>query len=143
MVEQGCKESRALRFQRVLQGGLLFGAYAFDCVTLIVIVAVTMVLSCFSSRCNPLYLFGLLMPASKPDTATGCPMDRQAEKFACALGLCFTATGLVLINAGRTFAGWSLVLLVGCLSVLAGTVGFCLGTVVYVTLLKKHGDEIQ
>jgi hypothetical protein len=135
-----CPEVKAEKFQRLVLGSLLFAAFVFQYVPLVALVAVIMLVSSFFgvqyTPCYRLYLWAK-HGKSKDKAATLCTLDGGASRFACSLGLLFLATSIVLFLLNLKHIAWPLVLVVGTLSVLAGTVGFCLGTAIHALLFRS------
>ncbi|MFH1231151.1 MAG: DUF4395 family protein, partial [Planctomycetota bacterium] len=71
-----------------------------------------------------------------------CSCDTGANRFACMIGFVLLTIGIFLHYLGKTDITWVLVLLVGTLSVLAGTTGFCLGTAIYGILFRKKEKDV-
>ncbi len=138
-----CFEAKAERFQRLVLGSLLFLSYVFQVMPIIIFVAAVILISCvFGVKYTPffrLWLVAINRLSTPPSTPmeSGCPLGDTASRFACAIGFLFLATGIIFFYMGYETAAWSLVLIVGTLSVLAGTTGFCLGTAIYALLFRQ------
>jgi hypothetical protein len=127
----------AVKFQRLMQGVLLLTAVLFQWMLLVYLTFLIMLVGvCYSPRYAPfafLY-YRFLRPIFKPvRVEEACPVDLQAERFACTLGTSFLALAIVLNYYGYQ-AAWIFVGVVAALSLLAGTVGFCLGSLIYTWL---------
>lgn len=137
-----CTEARAQNFQRLILGGLLFSSYLFQYIPIATFVATVMaVSSLFGIRYTPLYQLYTKVLSSKlkmPDTEIKkCIMDKEADRFACGLGFLFLLIGIPLYYTGHATIAWIAVVLVGVLSILAATTGFCLGTAIYLLVFNK------
>ena len=130
-------EVRAEKFQRLTLGVILFVAYVIQSSWPVLFVAAVMALACFASaRFTPFYRLHFWWTKAEP--ALHLPADySRGSRFACSLGFLFLAGALFLFQRGIPDIAWLLVLLVAILSTLAGTVGFCLGSVIYMKLFTR------
>jgi len=137
-----CIEVRAEKFQRLILGSLLFFSYIFQYIPIVPLVISIMILSClFSAKYTPFYQLFIRILKKPGSSETGCDIACGANRFACFLGAFFLAVGLLLFYLGKQDVAWILVLVVGTLSVLAGTIGFCLGAALYAILFKEKMDN--
>jgi hypothetical protein len=136
-----CLETKAEKFQRLILGSLLFISYIFHYMPIVIFVAIIMFVSClFSAKHTPFYQLYIraINPISNASITTGsaCTFDSRGNRFACGIGWVFLTASMLFFYPGKDGIAWILVLIVGFLSVLAGTTGFCLGTAIYALLFK-------
>ena len=134
-------EDRAEKFQRLIMGSLLFLSYILDFIPIVIFVAFVMITGCiFTAKYTPFYQAFIRLSKERSTPGTGCECDCTANRFACFLGFLFLAASVVLFTLGVKNIAWALVLIVGSISILAGTLGFCLGTALYVLIFRpqKH-----
>jgi hypothetical protein len=140
--------SPSLKFQRLMQGGLLLLALIFKSMPLVYFVFLVMgTAACFGHK---LALFSILYAKIiKPTKSTqekrcDCNPDKSEQRFACALGSFFLLMAIILSHFNFPF-GWVFVGLVSALSLLAGTTNFCLGSLLFVFVrsfqLKEKSHE--
>jgi hypothetical protein len=124
-----------LKFQRLMQGGLLLLALIFKSMSLVYFVFLVMgTAACFGHK---FALFSILYAKIiKPTKSTqekrcDCNPAKSEQRFACALGSFFLLMAIILSHLNFPF-GWAFVGLVSALSLLAGTTNFCLGSLLFV-----------
>jgi hypothetical protein len=142
--QKTCGGVKAEKFQRLLLGILLFISYFFLYYPIVYFVAFIILISAlFGSKYTPFFQFyqKIIEPKvnSSSSNALSCADNSGANKFACSLGIICLITSMSFFYLGKETVAWILVVIVGVLSVLAGTVGFCLGTALYAVLFTKKG----
>ncbi len=126
------------KFQRLIFGILLLAAFIVDGITLVAVIAILMViLAIIPWRYSPTYLLHRLHSPAPPKMYEP---DSSEAAFACCLGAFFLLVGLVCHYFGMENLAWTLVLIVAVLSLLAGTVGFCLGSFIFLWLKGKFSN---
>jgi dolichol kinase len=142
--QTACLETKGVKFQRLLSGILLFLAYGFQHIPLVMFVAMIMLVTCVCGP-TPFYrLCGRVLNRISQDSEaseTCCTDNRSSYRFSCGIGLAFLVTSLGLFYLGQGSIAWAMVLIVASLSTVAGTVGFCLGNAVYVLLFERKEGQ--
>jgi hypothetical protein len=69
-----------------------------------------------------------------------CACGIGADRFACLLACILLSAGLFLFYIGQQKIAWAMVLFVGGLSIMAGTIGFCLGAVIYALAFERKNS---
>ncbi len=126
---------RAIKLQRLLFGILLLIAFVFNWSPLVILVAVLMLLFIFAPmKYSPFYRIYFVCSR---ETADERMCSEGETSFACGLGGFVLAFAVYLDFTGVNTVAWILVVLVAGMSLLAGTTGFCLGSLVYAWLKRK------
>lgn len=141
-----CANEKAEKFQRVLLGVILLFSYLFQYIQLVYIVALVMFISSFlGAKYTPFFQIHLkfINPESRRSTgqALACFNNPSESRFACGLALIFLIAGVILFYTGKENVAWVFILVVAALSILAGTIGFCLGAAIYVSLFGKNNKN--
>ncbi|MBI4680696.1 MAG: DUF4395 family protein, partial [Nitrospirae bacterium] len=66
-----------------------------------------------------------------------CISHEKNSRFACSLALSFMVAGILFFHLGMATIAWIFVLIVSALSIMAGTIGFCLATAIYAAMFKS------
>ncbi len=128
------------KFQRLVFGLLLLLAFVFDQILIVGAVALLMIIFTFVPICySPIYRLHRYFNSTS-QLPIVCVENSKEEAFACSLGAFFLISGIVCYYLGPDQIAWSLVIIVAVLSLLAGTVGFCLGSLIYFWLKKRFDN---
>ncbi len=137
-----CTDEKAEKFQRLFLGIILLVAYIFEFIPAVIFVAVIMTISSvFSVKYSPIYLSYIRFKKPVPSLDVVQEKTCQSSRFACLLGLILLMGSFFLFYLKFQTLGWFLVVFVGTLSVIAGTIGFCLGSAIYVLIFRNDKNN--
>jgi hypothetical protein len=126
---------RAIKFQRLLFGILLLVAFVFNWLPPVILVAALMLLFTFvPMKYSPFYRLYLVLSR---ETEDGCLCSKGETSFTCGVGGAVLSLAVYLDFTGVNTVAWILTVLVAGMLLLAGTTGFCLGSLVYAWLERK------
>ena len=133
-----CTDEKAEKFQRLILGIILLGAYIFEFIPAVIFVAFIMTISSvFSVKYSPIYQSYVRRKKTVPTLNVVQGTTCQVNRFACLLGLVLLMGSFLSFYLKIETLGWFLVVFVGTLSVIAGTIGFCLGSALYVLIFRN------
>jgi L-asparagine transporter-like permease len=133
---------KAEKFQRLMLGIILLGAYIFEFIPAVIFVAVIMTISSvFSVKYSPIYQSYIRFKKPAPSLNVVQGTTCQVNRFACLLGLVLLMGSFLSFYLKIETLGWFLVVLVGTMSIIAGTIGFCLGSALYVLIFRGYKNN--
>jgi hypothetical protein len=131
-------DEKAEKFQRLILGIILLGAYIFEFIPVVIFVTVIMTISSvFSVKYSPIYQSYIRFKKPVPSLNVVQEKACQSSRFACLLGLILLMGSFFSFYLKIETLGWFLVVFVGTLSIIAGTIGFCLGSALYVSIFRN------
>ena len=132
-------EMEAVKFQRLMQGVVLLTALFFKSMLLVYFMILIMVAGIiFTAKHAPFALvYKRLVKSDETSKTIEGGLDLSAERFACSLGTSFLLLAAALNYYNYEGLAWVVVGVVTALSLLAGTVGFCLGSAIYYEIKGK------
>jgi hypothetical protein len=137
-----CTDEKAEKFQRLFLGIILLGAYIFEYIPAVIFVAVIMTISSvFSVKYSPIYQSYIRFKKPVPSLDVVQEKACQSSRFACLLGLILLMGSFFSFYLKIETLGWFLAVFVGTLSVIAGTIGFCLGSALYVLIFRNNKNN--
>jgi hypothetical protein len=134
--------AKAIKFQRLVLGILLFISYVFQFIPMVIFVGIIILASSLLKiKYTPFFQLYIRIINPAPETLSSeeskCLCDTGADRFASMIGFILLTAGIVLFYSGKPGIIWVLALIVGTLLALAGTTGFCIGTALYGILFRK------
>lgn len=139
LIQQASADLRAQKFQRLVLGTFLLSAYILQYSPIVIFVVINLAVSfLLTIQSTPFYQLYIWILKSGPASVATCDSDSKGNRFSSLLGCVFLTLSLLLFYVDETSAAWILVLLVGTLLLIGGTVGFCLGTALYVMLFQRE-----
>ena len=137
-----CADEKAEKFQRLIIGIILLGAYIFDFIPAVIFVAVIMTISSiFSAKYSPFIQLYIRLKKPLPSLSVVQRKSCQANRFACLMGLVLLMGSFFSFYLNIEKVGWLLVVIVGTLSIIAGTIGFCLGNAFYALIFRNDKNN--
>jgi hypothetical protein len=135
-------DQKAEKFQRLILGIILLGAYIFEFIPAVIFVAVIMTISSvFSLKFSPIHQLYIRLKKPIPSLSVVQRTSCQVNRFACLLGLVLILGSFFSFYLKIETLGWFLVVFVGTLSVIAGTIGFCLGSALYALIFRNDKNN--
>ena len=136
------KDEKAEKFQRLILGIILLGAYIFEFIPAVIFVAVIMTISSvFSIKYSPIHQLYIKLKKPVPSLNVVQSTSCKVNRFACLLGLVLIVGSFFSFYLKIETLGWFLVVFVGTLSIIAGTIGFCLGSALYVLIFRNDKNN--
>jgi hypothetical protein len=137
-----CTDEKAEKFQRLCLGIILLISYIFEYIPTAIFVAVMMTISSvFSVKYSPIYQLYIRLKKPVPSLKVIQETTCQASRFACLLGLILLIGSFFSFYLKIETLGWFLVVFVGTLSIIAGTIGFCLGSALFVLIFRNDKNN--
>lgn len=139
LIRQESADWKAQKFQRLVMGALLLTAYVLQYSPIVIFVVINLVVSfLFTIQATPFYQLYIRISRSGRASAATCDSDSKGNRFSSLLGCVVLTLSLLLFYFDEASVAWVLVLMVGTLLIIGGTVGFCLGTALYVMLFQRE-----
>jgi hypothetical protein len=135
-------DSRAPRTNQAVIGSLALLAFLLDVEWLVALLALQLAIGLTFGRqyCLPCLLYFELI---QPRIGEGRIEDARPPRFATMVGLTFLGAATVAFVAGLATVGWSLVLIVAALALLAAASGLCIGCELYLRLARLRGLRVE
>ena len=124
-----------MRVQRIVEGGLLVGAFFTGDIRLAYATLALTMLQALSPRIVPVALVvAAFARAPKEHRLSDLYFDFAGTRGACAISVFVQAAGIWLVRGGHEVIGYAILTVPTASFLLAPTVGFCCGCAVYVGL---------